>query len=188
MGLSSLQVSLILGLLACMGCSKASNNPGESQRKTIFLIRSEFNGNLGGLSGADQKCQADAVAAGLSGTFRALLSSSTVNAVDRLQRADYYLPNGVMAISEGNLANLIANLDVLADGQRIGNGVGEDDVWTGSTSMGITTGNHCADWTSDSASASGTTGDADDPLPVGNSLFHGNPSCDSSFSLYCFSD
>jgi hypothetical protein len=48
---------------------------------------SSHTGNLGGVNGADSICQARAQAAGLSGTYRAWLSTLTVNAIDRLTGA-----------------------------------------------------------------------------------------------------
>lgn len=53
-------------------------------KKIIFLTSNVFNGNLGGLSGADLKCQSAAMAAGLSGTFKAWLSDSSISAKERL--------------------------------------------------------------------------------------------------------
>lgn len=44
--------------------------------KTVFLSSQMYNGFLGGLAGADEKCQALANAAGLIGTFKAWLSDS----------------------------------------------------------------------------------------------------------------
>jgi LruC domain-containing protein len=40
----------------------------------VFLTQATFTGNLGGVAGADSKCQAAAGAAGLSGTWRAWIS------------------------------------------------------------------------------------------------------------------
>ena len=44
---------------------------------TVFLSSAVYDGAMGGLDGADAKCQALAAAAGLPGTFRAWLSDST---------------------------------------------------------------------------------------------------------------
>jgi len=49
----------------------------------IFVTSNTYSGNLGGLSGADAKCQALADVADLSGTYVAVLSDSTTNAKDR---------------------------------------------------------------------------------------------------------
>ena len=48
------------------------------------MTSSSWNGNLGGLSGADAKCQQAANATGLGGTWVAWLSDSTHNAKDRI--------------------------------------------------------------------------------------------------------
>jgi hypothetical protein len=53
----------------------------------IFVTSISYPSNLGGLDGADEKCRQRAQAAGLSGTFIALLSTSTVSAKSRLGTA-----------------------------------------------------------------------------------------------------
>jgi hypothetical protein len=49
-----------------------------------FVTAATYSSNLGGLAGADAKCQQSAEAAGMIGTFRALLSTSKVGAFTRL--------------------------------------------------------------------------------------------------------
>ena len=50
----------------------------------IFITRGKWNGyNLGGLSGADAKCQKEA-SGGVAGTYKAFLSDSNTNAKDRV--------------------------------------------------------------------------------------------------------
>jgi Putative metal-binding motif len=63
------------------------DTPDEQPGKIIFITSQTFNGNLGGLAGADAKCQQLADAAGLGGTFKAWLSDSTTDARDRLDHA-----------------------------------------------------------------------------------------------------
>jgi hypothetical protein len=53
-------------------------------RKIVFVSSQAYNGNLGGLAGADSKCQALANAAGLKGVFQAWLSDSSTTAASRL--------------------------------------------------------------------------------------------------------
>ena len=50
----------------------------------VFTSKATFHGNLGGLSGADEKCNTYAKAAGLKGQFRAWLSDSTTDAISRV--------------------------------------------------------------------------------------------------------
>jgi hypothetical protein len=59
--------------------------PAEPNR--IFVTSLTYTANLGGLAGADAKCQERALAGGLSGRFVALLSTSTVSAFSRLSEA-----------------------------------------------------------------------------------------------------
>ncbi len=64
--------------------------------KIVFLSSGLYNGNLGGLAGADTKCQGLATAAGLTGTFKAWLSDSYTSAGSRLSHATqaYILADG----------------------------------------------------------------------------------------------
>jgi hypothetical protein len=50
----------------------------------IFLTSTVYDGNLGGLAGADAKCQARANAASLGGNWKAILSTRTVDARDHV--------------------------------------------------------------------------------------------------------
>jgi hypothetical protein len=54
--------------------------------KTVFITSAVYNGNLGGLTGADAKCQAHANNAGLSGTFQAWLSDGTGSPATRFSK------------------------------------------------------------------------------------------------------
>lgn len=64
--------------------------------KTVFVSSAQFDGNLGGLAGADQKCQALAQNASLSGTYRAWLSDKTGSPSTRFTQSTvpYTLVNG----------------------------------------------------------------------------------------------
>jgi hypothetical protein len=64
--------------------------------KTVFVTTTTYLGNLGGLVGADAKCNERAQAAGLSGSYTAWLSDSTTLATDRITHASapYMLVDG----------------------------------------------------------------------------------------------
>ena len=61
----------------------------------VFTTSTTQTAALGGLAGADAICAQRALAAGLAGTYRAWLSTSTVNAIDRLGSASGWVrPDG----------------------------------------------------------------------------------------------
>lgn len=74
----------------------------------IFATSERYKGNLGGVHGADLKCQALAKAAKMPGTFKAWLWSSDVLPEDRLIQSPgrYMLPNKVVVAK--NFAQLVS--------------------------------------------------------------------------------
>ena len=65
-------------------CSTSDTMQIISTYRKVFVTSIGYDGNLGGLAGADAKCMTRAAAGNLSGTYKAWLSSSTVNAKDRI--------------------------------------------------------------------------------------------------------
>ena len=68
-------------------------------QKTVFVTSAQFNGNLGGLTGADDKCQAEANGPASivpSGTYLAWLSDGTDSPDTRFTKSahPYMLPDG----------------------------------------------------------------------------------------------
>jgi hypothetical protein len=114
----------------------------------MFVTSSTYTGNLGGLDGADAKCNALAEEAELPGTYKAWLSTTTVNAKDRI--ADSTL--GFQRVDGEMIA---ANLSDLIDWEIL-NPISRDEydatvttsVWTGTNESGnkIST-STCQDWT-----------------------------------------
>jgi hypothetical protein len=129
-----------------------------------FFVSSTGNGaaggNLGGLDGADAKCQNLATNAGAGGrTWHAYLSTDNplVNARDRIGNGPWFNQQGTMVAS--NLTTLHTNIAgslILTElGQTVPSDPLDHDILTGSTSDGnVMTGKTCADWT-DSTDASG---------------------------------
>jgi hypothetical protein len=125
-----------------------------------FFISSAGSGdgaNLGGLEGADALCRRLAEAAGSAGkTWRAYLSTSTVNARDRIGAGPWHNAKGVL---------IAANLDDLHDPAKnmisketglteAGNPVkgrgdqpNQHDILTGTNADGSANQNTCGDWT-----------------------------------------
>lgn len=67
--------------------------------KRVFVTSTSQSGQLGGLSGADALCQTRANAGGLGSTWKAWLSTSSVNAKDRVVDATYVRLDGVVVAS-----------------------------------------------------------------------------------------
>ncbi|MFH1450709.1 MAG: DUF1554 domain-containing protein, partial [archaeon] len=149
----------------------------------MFVSSAIFNGNLGGLTGADAKCQQIADAAGISGTWMALLGDATTKAKDRIPDMMYTRMDGtVLALNKADLFDGSINLKLDLD--ELGNEVYADRVWTGSNADGSTTSTNCQSWTSGSMSQYGT---------VGHTYYSGNqwlyysssPLCSNTVHIYC---
>jgi hypothetical protein len=52
--------------------------------KRVFITKYDYNGNLGGLEGADKICQNEAKMRGLDGNWKAFLGDDNISAVERL--------------------------------------------------------------------------------------------------------
>jgi hypothetical protein len=154
----------------------------------VFVTSMAFDGNLGGLAGADADCQSLANAAGLSGTFVAWLSTSTVNANTRLGTARGFVrPDGqpfadtVSDIIMGHILN-----PVIID--ETGANVGFANVWTATASDGtVIPGFACEDWTDSTSSNQGDLGFTSGGPFTWTEAFSGI-ACDNTFQhLFCFS-
>jgi hypothetical protein len=137
-------------------------------------------GNLGGLAGADQVCQALAKTAGAGGkTWRAYLSTSTVDAKSRIGNGPWYnykgeliaqnvadlhtgdknKISGTTALTEkGTAPNYLAMVDgkPAPAAQPL-----QHDILTGTNEDGTKNADTCRDWTVADASAKAMLGHAD---------------------------
>lgn len=152
------------------GSGGGSAGSGGAPSKTTFFVTSDksMTANLGGLKGADARCQALAVAAGLGDhTFHAYLSveheppttGMPLNARDRIGTGPWYNSKGVLlaqdvaalhALPGGNPELFLDEKGQKINGQWTGSPTPlEHDVLTGSTATGtLLAGETCADWTS----------------------------------------
>ena len=124
-----------------------------------FFISSTGSGdgaNLGGLEGADALCQRLAEAAGSTGkTWRAYLSTSTVNARDRIGAGPWYNAKGVLIAnglddlhSDENGINKETGLtEAGATVKGRGDKPNQHDILTGTNADGSANANTCGDWT-----------------------------------------
>lgn len=154
----------------------------EPQR--LFISTEIFEGNLGGLAGADAKCQASAVAAGRGGNWRALLSDETIAASTRLTFFD-----DVYDFAEQELLRPTSSTDwpFLPDGALVhvtASAVTLDDpqAWSGTRLDGTATTFACEDWSSSSLIKFGTVGSGEAGVQW---LEDFDGSCASPHRLYC---
>lgn len=185
------------GSLLCLetGSGNAVPNPAD-EGKVVFATSAVGNGNLGtwplangatGIAAGDNICQGLAQAALIpnSGDFKAWLSDSSTDAIDRLTSDGPWVRlDGVqVAASKSALINswLETSISVTVNGQYT-----RSSVWTGTNGNGLGGGSTCSDWT-DGDSASGAVGDSaqsDDTGWSGTAV----SSCSSIARLYCFED
>lgn len=116
--------------------------------------------NLGGLEGADAHCQSLAEAAGAGGkTWRAYLSTSEVDARDRVGKGPWYNAKGTLIAKDlealHGADNAISKQNGLDETGKQVNGRGDKpnrhDILTGSNADGTAVENTCEDWTSGDA-------------------------------------
>lgn len=130
----------------------------------IFVSSATYLGNLGGLSGADAKCQLLGAARWPGTTWKAILSTDGINAKDRM-----YI-NGPIYNTKASPELLATNAATLWDGNIGGSGLdftesggvpSEASAITNTTSAGLAKGNNdCGDWTLTSGTYNrGRTGD-----------------------------
>jgi hypothetical protein len=197
-------------------CSNAvcEVEPLPAGAKLVFVTRTTFKGNLGGLVGADRLCEAAAGAGNLPGRFKAWLSTNEwdsmrrvavyVHAVDRfVSNGPWYLP-GVN--ERGRRIQVFANRAALRsaplvpiDRTELGTNMGISpaghNVFTGTQATGMSLPisafappqSTCANWTSSSSSVEATIGTVYGQGGDWTALSDRN-SCANDWSLYCFED
>jgi hypothetical protein len=182
-------------------CTNAcQSNMCVSVPKKVFVTSTTYKGGeLGGLAGADAKCQARATAAGLKGTFRAWLSDFTGSPASRFPKdvGPYVLLTGSVVannwsgLTSGSLRHAIniTELGAAPAAAAVG-GCDVPIVWTDTSSDGNLgdTSSTCGDWTDPTIFNSwwGTTSSQSQWTQAcsgGNSAATG---CSALAPLYCF--
>lgn len=179
---------LLTVLVIFQGCgSSSSGGAGSgSSRKRIFLTSSGYvGGTLGGLSGADTICNTHATAANLGGTWKAWLSDSSNNAIDRISDVGPWYDVTQNILLFNNKTNLTTTP---------ANGIGWTEfgifvpssgaIWTGTNAGGLKNANTCGNWSSTAA-----RGEEGDTYDTGNAWTQWSlsPDCTSvyPFKLIC---
>jgi hypothetical protein len=155
----------------------------------------QYQGNLGGLAGADAICQERAAAAGLPGTdWTAWLSTSDdeetettgIDAIDRIPDGQYQLVDGTqVADDKADLTDGFLKAAINLDEE--GNQIQIDGfVWTATEPDGTDTGNNCNNWMDNSSGFFGDRG-LSNPKDGGWTKVEGAAAqCGDSNRLYCF--
>jgi hypothetical protein len=171
------------------------NAPPRAQGRLAFVSKSSLLGDAG-LPAADTLCQTEATAAGLTGTFKALLATSTAAAASRFDASagapTWIRGDGIPLFSSA--ADLPTNKILIpivasADSTKQGGAF----VWTGAVSpadLGPTT--SCGDWTGAGAgyATSGSAGSVRSRYSGAPGWF-GNYSvlpCNFQNRVYCFQE
>ncbi len=162
-----------------------------AQHRRIFTTSALYDGNLGGIAGANAKCQTRADAGGLNGSFRAFLGSTPTG----LEDMD---PNEILAETENLILvdGTVVNRCSLWSDQAIENEIDLDEtgatistntgVWTGGVDdFGDASTTDCVDWTSASGGNSGRAGDATEDGSLNPWFAASTTICSASRRLFC---
>jgi hypothetical protein len=157
----------------------------------VFATSTMSPGDFGSLAVADQACADRAAAAGLVGTFKAWLSTTQVNASDRLAGA-----RGWIRLDGLPLFDAVTDITtlhriwypVLYDELGTTLTLGDGGVWTGTRPEGGPTDYTCGDWT---GSVGATWGDATGGAELWtdtnrSACKEGQPNYFGPFRFYCF--
>lgn len=151
--------------------------------KRVFVTSSTVNGSLGGVAGADTRCQQLAAAANLGGTFVAWVSVAGQPAPTRILGAGpWFLVDKKTRVFASKLAMTTTGpeipIDIDEKGAKIGN---PNQVWTGTQFAGTASNNNCNNFTS--PIGNGLTGEADKTAAQWTQS--ANLSCTQPLRLYC---
>jgi hypothetical protein len=134
----------------------------------------------GGIGAGDLRCASDATAAGLVGSFRALLATTTTTAASRFVLGPRYRVDGVQFTADFDLID--APLRTHVDGTYTTNAIwtGASTAFTVGTSQGT-----CMSWT-----ATGGQGTAGSNEYATSATFDTGTmwSCSSTLAIYCLEE
>jgi hypothetical protein len=156
----------------------------------IFLSSTTYQGDLGGFSGADMKCQTRADAAALGGVWIALVSDNNSNAIDRLVNCNNKAwillsgPPNVVADDKQDLFDETIQQAINVD--EFANDVKDGYAWTGTLSNGIAGDTNCENWTQNDNQIFGIRGSAELTKNIPNSWVNFQSSrCHQERHLFC---
>ena len=158
----------------------------------MFVTSQAFTGALGGVAGADAKCQAAAdgsISPRINGrTFLAWISTSGTSPAGRFTRGvkPYVRSDGLLVANDWtDLTDLSLNHGISVDEAGVDHTAEGLAAWTGTSSKnGDYSGQACADWTSFTFIDKGDRGNVGGNGSGWSS--NGGDVCGASHNLYCF--
>lgn len=181
------------------GCSMGCKLP----RRVVFVTNGSYQGNMReknvdvgptGLGGADAQCMASAMAAGLSGPFKAWLSDATGNPAMRFNASMtsfagiYELVDGTR-VAEGWTGLTSGNLLHAIDMTESGAGMQDVNPWSNTLPDGTMFSTvHCTNWVSNLGGEKGYYGHAQADVLDEQWTKYGEFFCSTELPLYCFED
>jgi hypothetical protein len=190
-------LALFLVLAACSDSPDGPSADAAPPGKRMFLTSANYDADLlsvggaaTGVESADVICNNHAAAIGLGGTWTAWISSTEVDAIDRITGdGPWYRMDGVMAFA--NKANLttrpLVALTITEEGDTLMFPPDLINAWTGTAAGGrysASTSATCNNWSS--ILVDGTVGDAGET--DGGWTDFALLDCDLMGRLYCFED
>jgi hypothetical protein len=186
------------GAVDAGGIDAPNGGPGcngavDCERVVFVTTRAFTGGDLGGIKGADAKCQSAADNSPLARVrgrlFRAWLSTNGTDARDHVVKGTkpYVRTDGARIAA--NFTDLTdGNIERFLDQDELDQGV-DGAVWTATETTGVQVSDTCNDWTSidpSSGSKSAKTGSAD--FSGGKWTNSTDTACASTARLYCFEE
>lgn len=166
--------------------SGGAQPPPEPRR--VFVTSTTYNGNLGGVQGSNDKCQARAAAAGLAGTYLAWISTG---AGDQPSSTFTQSTTGYIQVEGTKVADSWADLtdgdlDTAINVNEFGQNTAATNVWTNVASSGATkaSASTCLNWTDGTAGNSGHRGSNTSATATWTDA--GTTACNNARRLYCF--
>lgn len=188
------------GSLICMETDVGPQLPQfTTNGRTVFITSVSGSGDLSswtdsqgqtGVGAGDAICQTRASMAGLpnSGNYKAWLSTTGQNAIDRLaSNGPWVRPDGVVvANNKTDLTDGTLFTAITQDENSVYRG--HNGAWTGTFADGLATVNTCNDWSDGTATMTGTQGTSSLASEDWSS-WGGGQTCDGTWlHLYCFED
>ncbi|MBN2161201.1 MAG: DUF1554 domain-containing protein [Spirochaetes bacterium] len=176
----------VLNICLASGWAHASTEAGDSLTPCtnciIFATSTTYNGNLGGLEGADEICNLRAAAGGLPGYYKALLSTGTIHGRDHTRiRPDA----SFITTDSSSIASSYTDLwdGTIAHQIRDEFGAsGPSSTYTGTESNGYSSSSNCSGWTTTSGSVYyGAPSSTTSSWVRGSTFFN----CEQARGIYC---